>query len=344
MSDIFTEESFKERGGNRVEEMQNNSSSLDRNDSRQKVLFMKESDSGGTRLLQTGALSLLLHAVLVFGLLGFGLRHSLKDAPAVYRVTILRAGDGLPQGGPAPNPSGSPEQMTPAPAPEKPAAKEEALPKVKPSKKDKKADKKEKTSTLLAKDDVSLAPKKGDKIKREKELRSLQEALEELHKTVAIDKLKRQMASESAAESARAEDSSKKAAAASSKSGGSGDGTGKGTGTGGVPGGPAIGSAELDSKRNQYYSIVEAKIKKDWTVPEVFSKGKTNLETVVVFVIGKDGKIQKLWIEKKSGNALFDQMAMRTLKKAEPLPPIPNDLGIDTEEFNTTFSSKETPY
>ncbi len=61
------------------------------------------------------------------------------------------------------------------------------------------------------------------------------------------------------------------------------------------------------------------------------------METVIVLIIEKDGRIQKLWFEKKSGNELYDQMAMRAIKKAEPLPPIPNELNENTLEFGIRF-------
>ena len=89
--------------------------------------------------------------------------------------------------------------------------------------------------------------------------------------------------------------------------------------------------------QDQYYSLVWAKIKKEWTIPEDFSKGKTNIETVIVVVIGKDGKILNQFIEKKSGNALYDQMAMRAIKKAEPLPPIPKAFSDETVELGFRF-------
>ena len=78
-------------------------------------------------------------------------------------------------------------------------------------------------------------------------------------------------------------------------------------------------------------------IKKEWSLPENLPKGKTDLETVIVVVIEKDGKVQKSWFEKKSGNTLYDQMAMRAIKKAEPFPPIPKELGDSPFEIGFRF-------
>jgi TonB family protein len=80
-----------------------------------------------------------------------------------------------------------------------------------------------------------------------------------------------------------------------------------------------------------------AKIKEAWTIPENLLKERVDLEAIVVIIIERDGKIKKSWFEKKSGNALYDQMAMRAIKKAEPLPPIPKELSENTLEIGIRF-------
>lgn len=88
---------------------------------------------------------------------------------------------------------------------------------------------------------------------------------------------------------------------------------------------------------NDYYSTIWAMIKKEWSLPENLPKGKSELETVIVVVIEKDGSVQKSWFEKKSGSNLYDQMAMRAIKKAEPFPPIPKELGDSPFELGIRF-------
>ena len=73
------------------------------------------------------------------------------------------------------------------------------------------------------------------------------------------------------------------------------------------------------------------------TLPENIPKEKTNLETVIVIIIERDGKIQKAWFEKKSGNNLYDQMAMQAIKKAEPLPSISKEFSDNTFEIGIRF-------
>ena len=88
---------------------------------------------------------------------------------------------------------------------------------------------------------------------------------------------------------------------------------------------------------NDYYGMIWAKIKEGWTLPENLPKEKADLEAVIVVIIEKGGKVQKSWFEKRSGNSLYDQMAMRAIRKAEPLPPIPKELGDDTLEIGIRF-------
>ena len=195
---------------------------------------------------------------------------------------------------------------------------------------------------------------------------SLQEAIADIHKKAALDKIKERVAHRERGEDRKREEKSvgRKTAegqplfdssssqTGSSFRGGSSSGVGTGIGTGsgpgigsgaggypigGVPWGSPQGSSAWNSKSDDYYNMIWAKIKKEWTLPEDLPKGKTDLEAVIIVIIERDGKIQKSWFEKKSGNALYDQMAMRAIKKAEPLPPIPKEFSDDTFEVGIRF-------
>jgi colicin import membrane protein len=157
------------------------------------------------------------------------------------------------------------------------------------------------------KDDIVEKTKKSEKKteklteKKKESLRRLQKDLEEIRKKAALEEIQKRVA--------RREPVEEKS---------------------------PIVSPELE---NIYFSMVESKIKKEWTIPENLLKEKElfDLETVIVLIIDKDGRVQKSWFEKKSGNALYDQSAMRAIKKAEPLPPIPKELNKDILEFGIRF-------
>jgi TonB family protein len=178
---------------------------------------------------------------------------------------------------------------------------------------------KEKPITKPKKDDivekVKKSPEKVEKPEEKKaDLKRLQEALEELRKKIAMDEIQKKVA--------RREKVEERPTAA-------------------PPPVPVVSatksSAAVETKLSQYYSILWAKIKKAWTIPENLLKERVDLETIIIVIIESDGKIKRTWFEKKSGSDLYDQMAMRAIKKAEPLPPIPKELGEDTLEIGIRF-------
>ena len=156
------------------------------------------------------------------------------------------------------------------------------------------------------KDDIVEKVRKKEKDKES--LKRLQKALEEIRKKMAIDEIQKKVA--------RREREEERSAVVPSRN---------------TP-------LEMESKQNEYFGLVWAKIKGAWTIPENLFKEMVDLETILVVIIERNGKVQKLWFEKKSGNVLYDQSAMRAIKKAEPLPPIPKELSEDTLEIGIRFT------
>jgi phosphatidylserine/phosphatidylglycerophosphate/cardiolipin synthase-like enzyme len=89
---------------------------------------------------------------------------------------------------------------------------------------------------------------------------------------------------------------------------------------------------------NEYYSKVWQKIKKEWLLPEKRLKEMGGLETIITIRIRTDGKIQKLWYEKRSGNAFYDDMAWQAIYKAEPFPSFPSEIKEEALEIGIRFS------
>jgi TonB family protein len=311
-------------------------------------------------LLKAGTFSLLIHVALAV-LLTFSGRPSMTEMPSIYRVTIrpfAPHGDGGPLGSPVPGSRGSP-----APAPEvaeKPKSPERPKSVEKPgrveSTKEKvahttKKQKLEEHAADRTTEGLKRTLKKED-VDKQKSNKRLQEALEEINKKAALDRIQKKVALRPKSERGTTEESgmprSQESVTSSSGTGtgsGSGTGTGSGTGsgsagspTGGSPWGSLSGgSSAFESKLNDYYNMVEAKIKKEWTMPGDLPKGGRNLETIIIIVIDRNGKIQKSSIEKKSGNSQYDQSAMRAIKKAEPLPAIPKEFSDETVEVGIRF-------
>ena len=318
--------------------------------------------SGGKRLLKTGVFSLLLHIALIL-FLALSLKPVVTKTQSIYRVTLRPFSP--PEGIQSASPGGGPgETSTSQPAEQMKLEERSEGSKVEEkSKQDRKVEKtgKEKTShpakkqkkdERLTKDEMRTGIKspseKEEKPKKKRDLNmSLQEALADIHKKAALDKIQERVAHRERGEERKSEEksaSSSRTGSSPGVAGGTGTGSGPGIGSGvggypigGVPWGSPQGSSAWNSKLDDYYNMIWEKIKKEWTLPEDLPKGKTDLEAVIIVIIERNGKIQKSWFEKKSGNALYDQMAMRAIKKAEPLPPIPKEFSEDTFEIGIRF-------
>src|SRR4030042_615560 len=243
------------------------------------------------RLLKMGGVSLLLHIALVILLSLNPWPTIIKVRPTAYTVTLM------------PISIQEPEIQKPIPPP---AVKEEVRKPIEKPKIEK-----------PKKDDIVEKVKKTQKEKVE--LKHIQEAIEEIRKKVALDEIQKRVA--------RREKTEERAPVV-------------------APPVPMISSPKmapspkmisppktlprLESILNEYYSMIWAKIKEAWTIPENLIKEMVDLETVIVIIIERDGKIQKSWFEKQSGNDLYDQSAMRAIKKAEPLPSIPKEFSDNT--------------
>lgn len=325
----------------------------DRQEQSFSLIDSSQSDTGG--LLKTGMLSLFLHMTLII-CLASNLGPVVTKTQSIYYVTLRPFS---PSGRiPSANPGGSPGSVSTY----------QPIEPMKPdgSFKESKAEEKlkpERSGRDGIRTDIKKLSENGGQPKAEKaSIKSLQEAMEDVRKKVALDEIQQRVARRERAEKRKTDepsvgirsaegqppvDSSQNQPGSSSKAGsGSGIGTGKGTGSGsgtggypigGVPWGSPQGSSGWSSKLDDYYNVIWAKIKKEWTLPEDLPKGKANIETTIVVVIERNGKIQNSWFEKRSGNALYDQMAMRAIRKAEPLPPIPKEFDDETFEIGIRF-------
>jgi len=329
-------------------------------------------------MAEAGVLSLLFHLVLI-GFLLLSLKGGgARGGPSVYRVTLRpfsAPGGGAPRGVvgrglPAMSPAVAKDKGPVPPAASKPA--ESKKPKLEKKEVSPPA-KKEAPKPATAAETVVGLKKPSKKTEKAEEVRSpnrsLEDALADIRKRVALDEIQRRVArrgeekaipgkpregqQEATLSQGTTVSSGKNLAGEGSGSGtgtasrsgeetGSGTGSGPGAGTGfGI--GSGWGMSALESKLNDYYSVVWSKIKKEWTLPEDLPKGGTDLETVIVVVIEKNGKVQKTWFEKKSGNGLYDQMAMRSIRKAEPFPRFLQNWGIPRLKLGSGFIRNKKP-
>lgn len=96
-------------------------------------------------------------------------------------------------------------------------------------------------------------------------------------------------------------------------------------------------SPKNESLLSEYYNLIWGKIKEAWTIPENLLKETVDQEAIIVLIIERNGNIQKFWFEKRSGNPVYDQTALRAIKKAEPFPPLPSEFEGNTLEIGIRF-------
>ena len=94
----------------------------------------------------------------------------------------------------------------------------------------------------------------------------------------------------------------------------------------GTAAGSAQGTAASAEEGDAYFTAVHDAILEQYVVPSVISeRERLYLAASVLAYIGPDGRIIKHEIQKKSGNAFFDQALELAIQKAK-LPPPPPDL------------------
>lgn len=104
---------------------------------------------------------------------------------------------------------------------------------------------------------------------------------------------------------------------------------------------PAGGSdASSNIRFRAYYDRIWAKIRSSWVLPEGVTSS-TSLTTVVGIRIAASGEIEQYWIEERSGNDYYDQSALRAIRKASPLPSLPDDISEIPLEVGINFKYPE---
>lgn len=109
---------------------------------------------------------------------------------------------------------------------------------------------------------------------------------------------------------------------------GTADGIAEGTGGGG-------GGRVASALQSLYNEKVKEAVRREWSVLD--SLKAQGLETHLLVVVRRDGRVINLQVEKTSGNSLFDESAKRAVLKADPLPAMPQALTESKLEFVLKF-------
>lgn len=108
-------------------------------------------------------------------------------------------------------------------------------------------------------------------------------------------------------------------------------GAGKGTGPGiGIGVGPGSGGGGFGF--GSYLQIVRQRIWSEWT-----AFYGSNLSCVVSLVVSRGGEITSIRLEKSSGDSFYDTVALRAVRNASPLPPLPTGFPQSEQQFRIQF-------
>jgi colicin import membrane protein len=108
-----------------------------------------------------------------------------------------------------------------------------------------------------------------------------------------------------------------------------------------APSGTGGASGVMSIKFKIYYNLIWQRIRSAWVLPEGALKGKKDLETIISIRIARDGQIEDIQFEKRSGNAALDESALRAIKKANPLPPLPPGMEGDKFDLGVRFTPSD---
>jgi TonB family protein len=93
-----------------------------------------------------------------------------------------------------------------------------------------------------------------------------------------------------------------------------------GAATGSASGAGPLTLSVSDFPYAYYIRQVAGKIREKWD-----GKAIPGQQPAVIFEIGRDGRLNLARIDKSSGNAYYDQVAIRAINDAGPFPPLPDD-------------------
>jgi protein TonB len=87
-----------------------------------------------------------------------------------------------------------------------------------------------------------------------------------------------------------------------------------------------------------YFNALTRKIDENWAPPgAAFAEAN---EVLVVFTILRDGNVRDVEIAQSSGDAFYDQAALRALRRATPFPALPPGYAEDTMTIYLGFTLK----
>ncbi|AEA34034.1 energy transducer TonB [Hippea maritima] len=104
----------------------------------------------------------------------------------------------------------------------------------------------------------------------------------------------------------------------------------------------SIGTQEL--KYASYMAKLKNKIQDVWVYPQQAIQTGQQGALLILFSIGKDGRLVRLKLIRSSGYPILDNAALQAIKDASPFAPLPKRFGIDVLNIYATFEYRLSNY
>ncbi len=90
---------------------------------------------------------------------------------------------------------------------------------------------------------------------------------------------------------------------------------------------------------NAYYELIAERVRSAWIYPG--DAPEDYLQVLLNITITPVGDVTDVKVARKSGNTIFDSTALKAVKKASPMPPLPKEFGGEDYIIGFRFCPKE---
>lgn len=104
---------------------------------------------------------------------------------------------------------------------------------------------------------------------------------------------------------------------------------------------PGSSKAQMSSSSSSqieriYYAAIANRLLQFWALPQSMET-QSSLMTTAVITIDKNGQIKNIKVEHHSGDRVFDQFVLKTIRSANPMPAIPAAMKKQRVEIGLNF-------
>ena len=92
-----------------------------------------------------------------------------------------------------------------------------------------------------------------------------------------------------------------------------------------------------DPRFRPYFNTLRTGIEKNWRAPSPRGGAAPTGRLVVLFTLGRDGKLLEISVQRSSGERELDFSAVESVKSAAPFAPFPADIAEDRLSVRATF-------